>query len=788
MPIAIAWRIGGDVDADWADYSDIQRPEFLETAHRAHRGEASQSRIIFDDDHGEVGNSGDLPGGLTYKQMSAHNVVVVTDTTATPDVVIGRGRYASIKVQRGDQVMGRSRQIELTMDDANMHLRGLGFLTAQKRPAETDVERMQWLHATYLSGSPRPSTDLASLISTADPVDMPDHEYEIGTQPVDVMVECLTAGNKDGFVTIDDELYYAPIDDTSYVADLRLSDREEDHGEEVVGDRTILTLAPIMPAAIYEGQELLSGGALRYGTDKHVTETRPAVASVYDYWVEAVNESGLDDEDTAEATERLAKFLDVAQYEGRTYDMAAMMTSQQLVKVKPGHMMQVRAKAIPDADDQFVTRRVAELRRAWLAPDRWMVMFKLDRPLRSGRRSPGSRGIPKPAPTITPDTPGAPLATWTWAANNLDSETGTHAFLWYPGTYAPADAAFGSLHYGYTKSGVNQTTPPIPISGGTDYTFSFEVLWKYDPTVRNIDVVWSDGTVERLVTGLGHATNTKYTETVTKTSPVGATTATIRATQFGGMFIGEAQIAGVGTPAENDPYALPDPGTSPRWARSDDPRFTNLAEGIEALTPHEATVDPTATDDEDDGHIVGSLWVNTATDEAFIATDVTVGAAVWESITASGGGGASDAEDVAIADAGGHFTGTDVEAALEQLATERSTLNFVIDGGASVIATGIKGDLRIAFACVIEAVTLLADASGSIVVDIWKDTYANFPPVDGDSITASAVPTISSAIKSEDATLTGWTTAIAAGDVLRFNVDSATTVKRVTVALKVRRT
>ncbi len=89
---------------------------------------------------------------------------------------------------------------------------------------------------------------------------------------------------------------------------------------------------------------------------------------------------------------------------------------------------------------------------------------------------------------------------------------------------------------------------------------------------------------------------------------------------------------------------------------------------------------------------------------------------------------------------------------------ELATLTFVIDGGGAAIATGIKGDLEIPFACTINQVTLLADQSGSIVVDIWKDTYANYPPTGADSITASAKPTISAAAKSQDATLTGWTT------------------------------
>lgn len=117
-----------------------------------------------------------------------------------------------------------------------------------------------------------------------------------------------------------------------------------------------------------------------------------------------------------------------------------------------------------------------------------------------------------------------------------------------------------------------------------------------------------------------------------------------------------------------------------------------------------------------------------------------------------------------------------------------AAIEFVIDGGGAAITTGVKGDLEIPFACTINQATLVADQSGSIVIDIWKDTYANFPPTVADTITASAKPTLSSAAKSQDATLTGWTTSIAAGDILRFNVDSITTCTRVTLSLKVTKT
>jgi len=114
------------------------------------------------------------------------------------------------------------------------------------------------------------------------------------------------------------------------------------------------------------------------------------------------------------------------------------------------------------------------------------------------------------------------------------------------------------------------------------------------------------------------------------------------------------------------------------------------------------------------------------------------------------------------------------------------TIDYVIDGGGAVITTGTKGDLEVAAGTIAE-VRLLADQTGSIVIDIWNDTYANYPPTVADTITASAKPTISAGIKDEDTTLTGWTTTLADGDILRFNVDSVTDIERVTIVIKVQR-
>lgn len=116
------------------------------------------------------------------------------------------------------------------------------------------------------------------------------------------------------------------------------------------------------------------------------------------------------------------------------------------------------------------------------------------------------------------------------------------------------------------------------------------------------------------------------------------------------------------------------------------------------------------------------------------------------------------------------------------------TITFIIDGGGSAITTGEKGHLEIPFACTITGWTILADQSGSIVVDVWKDTYALFPPTVADTIAGTEKPTLVTAQKNQDLDLTTWTTAIAAGDILAFYVESITTIERVTISLKVVKT
>ncbi|MDQ3541400.1 MAG: hypothetical protein M3440_11995 [Chloroflexota bacterium] len=107
--------------------------------------------------------------------------------------------------------------------------------------------------------------------------------------------------------------------------------------------------------------------------------------------------------------------------------------------------------------------------------------------------------------------------------------------------------------------------------------------------------------------------------------------------------------------------------------------------------------------------------------------------------------------------------------------------SFLIDGGGSTITTGVKGDLEIPFSCTITNVRMFADQTGSIIVDIWKDTYANYPPTSGDIV---LTPSIASSNKSSTNPLA---VTAAAGDILRFSVASVTTIQRVTISLTMTR-
>lgn len=116
-------------------------------------------------------------------------------------------------------------------------------------------------------------------------------------------------------------------------------------------------------------------------------------------------------------------------------------------------------------------------------------------------------------------------------------------------------------------------------------------------------------------------------------------------------------------------------------------------------------------------------------------------------------------------------------------------ITVVIDGGGAVITTGVKAYLSMPVAGFLMKWRILsvdaAATAGAIVIDIWKDSYTNYPPDVADSITASDKPTVTASnAKAEGTALTGWIRTFAAGDVFAFNVDSVATFTKVALTLE----
>ncbi len=108
-------------------------------------------------------------------------------------------------------------------------------------------------------------------------------------------------------------------------------------------------------------------------------------------------------------------------------------------------------------------------------------------------------------------------------------------------------------------------------------------------------------------------------------------------------------------------------------------------------------------------------------------------------------------------------------------------LPIITDGASSVIAVGVKGDIQLTYATTITGWTILNDPSGSITWQVWRDTYANYPPTSGDLILTASTSSV------EKNTASGLSIAIASGETLRFYVSAATTVTRSTLVLTMTR-
>jgi len=89
--------------------------------------------------------------------------------------------------------------------------------------------------------------------------------------------------------------------------------------------------------------------------------------------------------------------------------------------------------------------------------------------------------------------------------------------------------------------------------------------------------------------------------------------------------------------------------------------------------------------------------------------------------------------------------------------------------------TGIIGYITIPYSGTITGWQVIGDVSGSCVFDVWKTASGIIPTV-ANTITGTEKPTLSSQQINSDLSLSTWTTAVTAGDIVAINLDSASTL------------
>jgi len=133
-------------------------------------------------------------------------------------------------------------------------------------------------------------------------------------------------------------------------------------------------------------------------------------------------------------------------------------------------------------------------------------------------------------------------------------------------------------------------------------------------------------------------------------------------------------------------------------------------------------------------------------------------------------------------------TGTIDPARLPAAATLPGTIGCTFDGGGVALTSGKVRYVLVPYAHTITGAYLMADVSGTATVDVWRDVFASYPPVVGDSITAGTPPTLAGTISSVNTTLTSWLISGTANTVYAFSLTAVGTVTVLQAQLTVVRT
>jgi len=98
------------------------------------------------------------------------------------------------------------------------------------------------------------------------------------------------------------------------------------------------------------------------------------------------------------------------------------------------------------------------------------------------------------------------------------------------------------------------------------------------------------------------------------------------------------------------------------------------------------------------------------------------------------------------------------------------------DTTASALTSGSVVYFTIPYTCTLSAWNITVDA-GTVTFDVWKIATGTAIPTVSNTITASALPALASGTAKHSTTLTGWSTAVSANDIVGIQLKTVATAK-----------
>jgi hypothetical protein len=249
------------------DITDRVRVGSLDVTQNAEEGSVAMSTMVVDDPDGDY----DIHG---YRRVAIYETAGTVDETQ----LTYNGFIVDRRIIRGPYRTGPGRQWVVSMVDTNCLLEFRVMVgTDADRPAETDVERMDWLMSTSEMNR-IPNLD---FVNTSGPVNMDAADYR-GQRGVDILNDCAQASGKNYFAFCTDApgdiipdapgkttMWYDFADSSEHSSTLKLSNDLDD----VLADPDNTFYISLDTELVRDPSRVYSGGYVRWdGGDTFVED------------------------------------------------------------------------------------------------------------------------------------------------------------------------------------------------------------------------------------------------------------------------------------------------------------------------------------------------------------------------------------------------------------------------------------------------------------------------------------------------------------------------------------